>query len=94
MNFSDEEAIADQAFAVQRLLEPDWPEVPFRQGLAWLEIDSVRTITLWQDALRRMEDANRTHPGVYGTPELLREQIKAAAKAHPEVLAPFALRGK
>jgi hypothetical protein len=90
VNFSDEEAIADQAFAVQRLLEPDWPEVPYRQGLAWLAIDSARTIPLWQEALRRSEAADRTHPGVYGTPAQLREQIKAAAKDHPEVVAKFA----
>ena len=90
VNFSDEEAIADQAFAVQRLLEPAWPEVPYRQGLAWLAIDPTRSITLWQEAMRRMTAAGRAHPGVYGTPAQLSNEIKVAAKDHPEVLSHFA----
>ena len=89
VNFSDEEAIADQAFSVQRILEPDWPEVPYRQGLAWLNIDPARTITLWQEALRRTEAAHRTHPGIYGTPAQLKAQIKAAAAAHPDIAGRF-----
>ena len=86
VSFSDEEAIADQAFAAQRLLEPDWVNVPWRQGLAWLSIDPARTISLWQEALRRAGVAHQVHPGAYWSPDQVREQIKNAAAGHPEVL--------
>ncbi len=87
VNFSDEEAIADQAFAVQRLLEPDWVNVPYRQGLAWMTIDPARAGSLWQEALRRAQSGERIRPGSYWSPAQLVQQIKAATAGHP-ALAP------
>ena len=87
VNFSDEEAIADQAFAVQRLLEPDWVDVSYRQGLAWMTIDPARAGSLWQDALRRAEAGDRIRPGAYWSPAQLIQQIKAAAAGQPALAA-------
>ncbi len=43
----------ERLFAAQRLLQPKWPEVPARQGSAWLGTDNARTLPLWQDAIAR-----------------------------------------
>lgn len=43
----------DDIFAAQRLLQPRWPEIPFRQGLAWLGHDPIRALALWKGALAR-----------------------------------------
>jgi hypothetical protein len=94
VNFSDEEAIADQAFAIERLLEPDWVSIPWRQGLAWLSIDGKRSVTLWQEALRRASAAHQIHPGVYWSPEQLEKEIKSVTEAHPEVWKAWEERGK
>ncbi|MES2707685.1 MAG: O-antigen ligase family protein [Verrucomicrobiota bacterium] len=83
VNFSDEEAIADQAFAVERLLMPDRVEVPFRQGLAWMEIDPARTLKLWEEALRRSIAADSLRPGAYWSPPTLIKKAAEAAKGRP-----------
>lgn len=85
VNYSDEEAIADQAFAVQRLLEPDFPEVPYRQGLAWMNIDPARSLTFFSEALRRSKLAARTNPGVYESPETMIQMIKSATAKLPNL---------
>ena len=100
VNFSDEEAIADQAFAVQRLLEPDWVDVPWRQGLAWMTIDPSRSLDLWREAMRRAKLGESLPRNVYWTRTQLLDQIRNATKPHPELadlvaqLAAEAARGK
>jgi hypothetical protein len=86
LNFTDEEPITDQSFAAQRLLEPSWPEVPWRQGLAWLGIDNQRTLTLWQEVLTRAAKANRIKKDVYGSRAWWLQRMKTAASKQPEVL--------
>jgi hypothetical protein len=85
VNFSDEEAIADQAFAAQRLLEPDWVDVPWRQGLAWMTIDPSRSLDLWREAMRRAKLGESLPRQVYWTRTQLLDQIRNATKPHPEL---------
>ncbi len=53
LRFEDSDAEADRAFAVQRTLNPNWPNVPLVQGDAWITIDPKRTVALWLEALDR-----------------------------------------
>ncbi len=59
--FTDKEDISRQEFAVHRLLEPRWVEVPLRQSLGWLAINRQETVMLWQDSMRRAEFMEEHH---------------------------------
>lgn len=43
----------DACFEAERLLDPKWPEIPVRQGKAWLPVDPARTAVLWWKAVDR-----------------------------------------
>jgi hypothetical protein len=86
LNFTDEEPITDQSFAAQRMLEPDWPEVPWRQALAWIGIDNQRTLSLWQEVLTRSAKADRIKKDVYGSPAWWLQRMKSAAGKDPVLL--------
>ncbi len=43
----------DSCFETERLLDPKWPEIPVKQGQAWLRIDPARTSELWWKAVDR-----------------------------------------
>ncbi len=49
----DTDAEVDALFKVQRLLDPNWPAIPLRQGEVWMSINADRTVALWLDALAR-----------------------------------------
>jgi hypothetical protein len=86
LNFTDEEPITDQSFAAQRILEPSWPEVPWRQALAWIGIDNQRTLSLWQEVLTRTGKADRIRKDVYGSRDWWLQRMKAAASKDPVLL--------
>ena len=62
LHFEEWEAVTDQAFAAQRLLDPLIPVVPLSQALAWGTIDEERTVQLWVDAMARATAAVRATP--------------------------------
>jgi O-antigen ligase len=62
LHFEEWEAVTDQAFAAQRLLDPLIPVVPLNQALAWGTIDEERTVRLWVDAMARATAAVRATP--------------------------------
>ncbi|MFN0130094.1 MAG: O-antigen ligase family protein [Verrucomicrobiales bacterium] len=68
LHFDDLDAVADQAFAIHRRLDPMPPGVPLRQSRGWLAVDPARAANLWVDALHRAEETARVsrwiHPGV------------------------------
>ena len=86
LNFTDEEPITDQSFAAQRVLEPDWPEVAWRQGLAWVGIDNQRTLSLWQEVLTRAAKADQIRKDVYGSQSWWLQRMKSAAGKDPALL--------
>ncbi|MGV3531018.1 MAG: O-antigen ligase family protein [Chthoniobacteraceae bacterium] len=53
----------ESLFAAERLIQPTWPEVPYRQGKAWLPVDPERTATLWKEALDRQVDIDQQTKG-------------------------------
>jgi len=86
LNFTDEEPITDQSFAAQRVLEPDWPEVPWRQALAWVGIDNQRTLSLWQEVLTRAAKGGLIKKDVYGSRAWWLKRMKSAASKEPALL--------
>ncbi|MDB6131815.1 MAG: O-antigen polymerase [Verrucomicrobiales bacterium] len=84
MNFTDEEPVSDLAFTVQRHLLPDWVDVPYWQGAAWITTDAARSWTLWREALRRSRAAEQIRPGVYWSPERLVRMITIIVRKMPE----------
>lgn len=68
LHFDDLDAVADQALAIHRRLDPMPPGVPIRQARGWLAVDPDRAADLWVDALNRAEKTGRVsrwiHPGV------------------------------
>lgn len=70
LRFEDTDAEADQAFRMQRLLEPFPPNVPELQATAWQALDPARAAALFTEALDRQEklppgSTYREVPSVY-----------------------------
>ena len=57
--FADSTAEVDAAFKAERVLDPNGPSIPLRQGEAWLHYDSARTVALWLEALSRRQRMDR-----------------------------------
>lgn len=80
------ESPADRAFAIQRLLLPDWVTVPYWQGFAWMDRDPERTRSLWREALRRAQAAEKQKKGVYWSPEDLFKNASYTIGGKPAIL--------
>jgi hypothetical protein len=79
--FADSNAEVDAAFQAERLLNPGSPEVPLRQGEAWLRYDSGRVVALWLEALTRRERLDRVSgAGPAATVSFYRDLLARAAK--------------
>ena len=59
--FSSGASIPDveSVFAVERALDPGRPQIPYRQGQAWREVDPLRAAELWDEAIARHENIHR-----------------------------------
>ena len=68
------EAVDD--FRRARFLEPNWFEVPYQEGLAWMARQPILALTAWREALRRAGDQR---------PELYSRMLSAATQLNPEV---------
>jgi O-antigen ligase len=62
LHFDDRDALAHQAFAAHRALDPRWITLPLDQAEAWSAIDEAATADLWQDALRRAREHDARWP--------------------------------
>ncbi len=84
LHFDDKDAIADQAFARQRLLNPSWVRLPLMQADSWQKIDPVRVASLWQEAVQRARDADsRGHET--GFEEEITSHIRKTAGKDPSL---------
>ncbi len=92
VNFSEAQGIADQAFAVQRILEPDWPEVPFRQAQAWMATDPARSLELWRECLTRIKarENSPSRQDAYWNRQQFLEKARQAALPYPGMAEAFA----
>ncbi len=68
-HFDDKQDLIDNAYTLERALDPTWVERPFEQGIAWAERDAARVAPLWEEALRRAERVGAIDPGQPETPE-------------------------
>lgn len=82
LHFDELDAVADQAFAVQRVLEPMPPGLALRQAQGWVGIDPERAAGLWADALRRAQETARVsswvHPGAAGVQQQIVQQARTS----------------
>ena len=95
LHFEESDAEVDEAFAIQRFLNPAWPVVSFQQGETWAPVDPRRTAALWRDAFERTrridlaQDVSPDHALAY-----YRGLLGAAASpAVQEGLGPIAAQG-
>ena len=82
LHFDDKDALAKQAFAAQRALNPNWVELPAMQGDAWSKINPAETTELWREAVQR---AKRLEPDHLGRKRLdsLRRRFEKTAGTDP-----------
>lgn len=59
LHFEGTDAEVDAAFRAQRLLNPNWPQVPLSQGTAWFSLDKRRAAALWLEAVARQAKIDR-----------------------------------
>lgn len=89
--FEGTDPVVDAAFRAQRLLNPNWPQVPLTQGTAWFSQDKRRAAALWIEAVARQAKIDGTHAshgdaglGVYsGILSRLREDPEALRLVMP-----------
>ncbi|MCF7734540.1 MAG: O-antigen ligase family protein [Akkermansiaceae bacterium] len=85
--FDDLEAETNQAFEIERALDPTWIKGPLQQATAWSRTSPRQTELLWQDALQRAGWMDEHHPGSpYNRANTLK-QIRHAARGNPQLEA-------
>lgn len=83
--FDDKDQLVRQSFAAQRLLEPNWVELPLRQAVGWLPIAPNETISLWKDAMNRAEKMAGLSDAMKGQPGSVWNRILRDAKSTPSI---------
>lgn len=63
MNFADQFHVADEAFLIQRILQPTGVQIPLRQAPAYNYQAQDRQPALWEDALIRSDFMTQKAPG-------------------------------
>ena len=63
LHYDDKQAIANQAFAIQRRLEPTRVNLPMEQARAWHLQDPGQVVSLWKEALQRAAGEKSRFPG-------------------------------
>ncbi len=85
LHFEDTDSEVDGLFAIQRALNPDWPQVPIQQGLAWISVDQTRATRLWLDAMERIRKIDQANQqGEKGTLATLENLLRQGEK-YPQV---------
>lgn len=73
----------DQAFAIDRALDPMWVAGPLRQAETWAHADPSRAIPLLEEALRRSRHLERLDPENRWDSAKVREQTRQFASRYP-----------
>lgn len=84
LNFENTADEVDRLFAIERKVEPNWPEVTRRQGEVWLYVTPEKTAPLWLDSMRRQQ-ASDAHTKYYFARSLYRWFIWTAYD-YPDVM--------
>lgn len=88
---------ARREFARARMLEPDHPETPLREGALWIGKDEERVMEAWKEAMRRTDRAHdlfhqmRTLAGGHAG---LWEKLEALVAIRPELEFYFLAQAK
>lgn len=92
LQFDDKLAVAERAFAIERVLDPGWVSGPLHQAAALGTVDPTQTAALWREALRRAAEVDRIKPGTVWGKEYTLGRIQRSAKGNPalEALLPQA----
>lgn len=85
LHYDDKDEQARQAFAIQRLLEPAWVELPLIQADGWLKIDAGETGALWKLAMERAGNRDLKDPAAQASRQVL-EQIRQRAHQSSELM--------
>ena len=72
-----EEEETKSSFKIESALDPNWGNLPLRQSLVWLFIDTKETRRLWTEALKRSSISN------FDDSKMTWEKILNQAKQHP-----------
>lgn len=90
LHFDDKTTIVDEAFAIQRRLEPTQVSLAVKQALVGQLQTPQRVLALWQEAMRRATAEDARLPGSsYGTVNTYQRALQAVGK--DAVLADLAL---
>jgi hypothetical protein len=85
LHYDDKDEQARRAFAIQRLLEPTWVELPLIQADSWLKIDAGETGALWKLAMERARARDLIDPAAHSRRQVF-EQILQRARKSPELM--------
>ncbi len=81
LHYDDKPAIANQAFAIQRRLEPTRVNLPMEQARAWHVQDPDQVISLWKEALlRASREQSRFPKSLVGIANTYQRALDAASK--------------
>ncbi len=87
LHYDDKYAQVEQAFRIERALDPDWIGAPLRQARSWLPQDVERTRELWQDALARagrIDERIGEDSGNGAASDRTRQKIRQMARGRTE----------
>lgn len=85
LHYDDKDEQVRRAFAIQRLLEPAWVELPLVQADGWIKIDAGETGALWKLAMERAKNRDLKDPAAQSSRQVL-EQIRQRAHNSPELM--------
>lgn len=77
LHFSDQQAIVEKEFALERRLEPQWVMAPLRQAHEWALLNPAQAEALWVEAFRRSAAMDSLAKGQELNPFQIRERILA-----------------
>ena len=83
LHFDDKNELAQQAFAIERALDPSWVNAPLQQAKSWLTIDPEQVAALWNEALERARRLDQLHPELPMFEKKTRESILQQARGNP-----------
>ncbi len=83
LQFDDKNPLAQQAFAIERALDPTWVAAPMQQASAWLTIDPQQALTLWHEALQRARQLDRLRAGPPAAETQTRDAILQQVRGKP-----------
>ena len=83
LHFDDKNEPAQQAFAIERTLDPTWVKAPLEQAKACLPADAEQAAILWGVALQRAQRLDQLHPGQSSSVKQTRAAISGQVRGNP-----------